>query len=83
MENGESVERAKLIKVLDKQDHIFYSLAYLLESHTGYLNYINQDYKCFDDEEITGFYFLFEELLNNLKSNAVTIEKVAREHEKI
>ena len=83
MGNRVSDKGIELIKALDKQDHIFYSLAYLLESHTGYLNYINQDYKCFDDEEITGFYFLFEELLNSLKNNAVTIEKVAREHEKI
>jgi hypothetical protein len=82
MENGESVDSVELIKVLDIQDHIFFKLTYLMESHTGYLNYINQDYKCFDDGEITGFYFLFEELLNTLKSNAVTIEEKARQCKK-
>ena len=79
MENGESVDRVEILRVLDEQDHIFFKLGYLLESHTGYLNYINRDYKCFDDEEITGFYFLFEELIKSLKSNAVIIEKKARE----
>lgn len=78
MENGESVEQTELIKALDIQDHTFFKMVYLLESHTGYLHSVNNTYKCFEDEEITGFYFLFEELLNTLKSNAVTIEEKAR-----
>jgi hypothetical protein len=79
MENGESVNRTELLRILDEQDHTFFKLTYLLESHTGYLHGVEKQYGCFNKDVITGFWFTFEALLETLKSNSKAIEQKARQ----